>query len=45
MSVAKLTFQVSTALLVLVFAFAGLVKVAPGVSPAIHSEMVSQDMT
>jgi hypothetical protein len=41
MGTTKLLYQVSTALVVLLFGFAGLVKLVPGLSPEIHQEMVS----
>ena len=37
----KLAYQVSTALIVVLFAFTGVVKVVPGISPDLHDEMVS----
>ena len=39
----KLLYQISTALVVVVFGIAGLLKVVPGISPETHYEMVSQD--
>ena len=41
MGAKKLIYQISTALVVLLFTFAGLVKLVPGISPEIHNEMVS----
>lgn len=40
MGTTKLMYQVSTALIVLLFSFTGVVKVVPGISPEIHNEMV-----
>ena len=42
MGTTKLVYQVSSSLVVLLFGFAGLVKVVPGLSPAIHQEMVGR---
>ncbi len=39
-SAKKLGFQISTALIVLLFTFAGVVKLTPVVSSEIHEEMV-----
>ena len=41
MGAKTLAYHISTALVILLFGFAGTVKVAPAVSPDIHNEMVS----
>ena len=41
MGTTKLVYQISTALVIVLFTFAGLVKVVPGISPELHDEMVS----
>jgi len=41
MGTTKLVYQISTALAIVLFIFAGSVKVIPGLSPEIHDEMVS----
>lgn len=41
MGAKTLAYQISTALVILLFGFAGTVKVTPLVSSEIHNEMVS----
>ena len=41
MGAKSLVYQISTALVILVFGFAGTVKITPAISPDIHNEMVS----
>ena len=42
MGAKKLAYQISTALVVLLFTFAGVMKVTPLVSSEIHNEMVGK---
>ncbi len=37
----KLVYQISTALIIVMFALAGLIKVVPGISPEMHDQLVS----
>ena len=41
MGAKTLAYHISTALVILLFGFAGTVKITPAVSPDIHNEMVS----
>lgn len=40
MSAKKLVYQISTALIVLLFTFSGVMKLTPLISPEIHEDMV-----
>ena len=45
MGTAKLLYQISTAIVLLLFIFAGLIKVFPGLNPVMHDEMVSYSLS